>query len=96
MCWISYCVGCVNIRLCKSYLSRHTMLAVSLKIHSMFLNDLTSEKIRHYVLGTILCLSGVYLVIEEWLNQTYCVRCVTKIHLGCFKISPVENSDTMC
>ena len=65
-------------------------------IDSVFLHDLTSEKIGHYVLSYLLCWFGLLLVIEDWFNHTYCVRYFTKIHFLCFTIRPVTKTDTLC
>ena len=60
------------------------------------MNDLTSEKIRHYVLANLLCFFGVNLVIEDWFKQTHCVSYFTKIRLGFLIIISVGKSYTMC
>ena len=91
--YISICVDCGYIRSWKLYLFRHTLLAVSLAF--IFLNDLTSEKSRHYVLSTLLCWFGAHLVVEKWLKQTPCVIYFTNIDWGCFTIIPVGKLDTM-
>ena len=43
-----------------------------------------------------MCWLGVYFVLEQLFNQTYCVRYFTKIYSVCFNIWPVNEADTMC
>ena len=79
----------------RSDLGRHTVLSISLSFTLVFNND-TCEKSRHYVLANLHCWFGVDAVIEEWLKQTRCFSCFTKINFGCCMILPVQKIGTIC
>ena len=90
-----YCVDLGYFWLLESYLIRHTVLGISLRFISVFL-QLYQCKIRHYMLANLLWWFWLLLVIEDRIKKTHCVKFYTKIHSGCFIIWLVHKVVDVC
>ena len=57
---------------------RYYVIAILLGVYGSFCNEPVNKK-RHYLLANLLTLVGVHYILDQWFNQTLCIRCFNDI-----------------